>query len=358
MISIIIPCYNTAQYIDKCLESILSQNYQDYEIIIINDGSTDNLLAVLDKYKENPKIKIFSYQNQGVAQARNEGISKASGEYIMFVDPDDYITPNALQILYEETQKDQYDAIRYGFRKIYVDQNNIGYDDKEEPKIFNNNEEIINDYLPTYIGIGQDDFDNWKAIGNNIWKYKQFASVCRFLFRRDTIIKNNIQFKRGITLGEDKFFICLFFLYANKICITNHVLYHYLIRDKGGMSSAVVNPKKIAKDKIIGIQERSNLRKLYSEKKNKDIYPMYIGTCIFGILEIIFRSKNLGFKECKTLVWPYLQLPDVVEAYQFINISGLPWKLKIPIFLIKKKLYSILIVLTCFTYKIGINIKA
>ena len=120
--SIIIPCYNTAQYIDKCLESILSQNYQDYEIIIINDVSTDNLLAVLAKYKENPKIKIFSYQNQGVAQARNEGISKASGEYIMFVDPDDYITPNALRILYEETQKDQYDAIRYGFRKIYVDQ--------------------------------------------------------------------------------------------------------------------------------------------------------------------------------------------------------------------------------------------
>lgn len=358
MISIIIPCYNTAQYIDQCLKSILSQNYQDYEIIIIDDGSTDNLLAVLAKYKENSKIKLFSYKNQGVAQARNEGISKATGEYIMFVDPDDYITPNALQILYEETQKDQYDAIRYGFRKIYVDQNNIGYDDKEKPKILNNNEEIINNYLPAYIGIGQKDFDDWKAIGNNIWKHKQFASVCRFLFKRDTIIKNNIQFKRGITLGEDKFFICLFFLYANKIHITSHVLYHYLIREKGGMTSAVGNPKEIAKDKIIGVQERSHLRKLYIENKKKDIFPMYIGTCVLGILEIIFRGRNLSSKECKILIHNYLCLPEVIEAITTVKISNLTWKLKYPLYFVKLKKTSLLIDIICFLTKIGIQIKA
>ncbi len=159
-------------------------------------------------------------------------------------------------------------------------------------------------------------------------------------------------------MGEDKFFICLFFLYANKICITNHVLYHYLIRDKGGMSSAIVNPKKIAKDKIIGIQERSNLRKLYKDTKHKDIFPMYIGTCVLGVLEIIFRGKDLSAKECKKLIHSYLCLPEVVEAITTVKISNLTWKLKYPLYFVKFKKTNLLIDIICFLTKIGIQIKA
>lgn len=338
MISIIIPCYNVAQYIEKCIESIISQSKQDYEIIVINDGSSDNILEILNKYINNPKIRVFSFENQGVAQARNEGILRANGEYILFVDPDDYIEPNTLEVLYKESQKDDFDAVRFGFKKIYVDQNYISHDDKEECKLFISNDDIVENYLPSYIGIGQKDLDEWKKI-DSIWKRKQFASVCRFMFKRKILIDNNILFKKGISLGEDKFFICLFFLYANKISVIDSVLYNYLIREKGGMTSSVKNPSKIANDKIIGVTERGYLNELYQKRKNIDIYNLYIGTIIFGILEIIYRSKDLKPKDSIEILKKYLSLSDVKKAAKIVHISRLPFKLYIPMKLIKMNLY-------------------
>lgn len=355
MISIIIPCYNVAQYIEKCIESIISQSLQDYEIIVINDGSSDNILDILKKYNNNQKIKVYSFENQGVAQARNEGILRANGEYILFVDPDDYIEPNTLEVLYNESQKDDFDAIRFGFKKIYVDQNNISHDDKEECKLFMSNDDIVEKYLPSYIGISQKDLDEWKRI-DSIWKRKQFASVCRFMFKRKLLIDNNIKFKKGITLGEDKFFICLFFLYANKISVIDSVLYNYLIREKGGMTSSVKNPSKIANDKIIGVTERGYLRELYKNIKNIDIYNLYIGTIVFGILEIIYRSKDLKPKESIEILKKYLSLPDVKKAVRIVSISGLPIKLYLPFFLIKRNMYNTMIKILWIINKIGLKI--
>ena len=91
--SIIVPAYNVEKYIEKCIDSILNQSYKNYEVIVINDGSTDNTLNILNKkYKD--KVKIYSKENGGLSSARNYGVLKSSSKYILFVDSDDWLEPD------------------------------------------------------------------------------------------------------------------------------------------------------------------------------------------------------------------------------------------------------------------------
>lgn len=95
-ISIILPCYKVAQYIERCINSILTQDFPNYEVIIINDGSPDNLLQICKQWEGLSNFTILSFPNQGLSQARNEGLAVAQGEYVYFLDPDDFIEPQLL----------------------------------------------------------------------------------------------------------------------------------------------------------------------------------------------------------------------------------------------------------------------
>ncbi len=100
-ISIVVPIYNAEKYLDRCIQSILNQSYKDLEIILIDDGSTDSSNKICNNYqKRDNRIKFISQKNEGVSAARNRGISEATGEFIGFVDSDDYIQPNMYETLY------------------------------------------------------------------------------------------------------------------------------------------------------------------------------------------------------------------------------------------------------------------
>ena len=96
--SFIVPVYNTKKYLKKCLDSLIKQTFKDFEIIIVNDGSTDNSMEIIEKYKNKySNIKVIEQQNQGLSLARNNGVKKTSGEYILFIDSDDYIEKDLLK---------------------------------------------------------------------------------------------------------------------------------------------------------------------------------------------------------------------------------------------------------------------
>lgn len=110
MISVIVPIYNVEEYLPACIESILNQTYKDLEILLIDDGSTDNSGKICDKYaRMDNRCIVFHQANKGVSEARNTGLNYATGEYISFVDGDDYIHPQMIEILYEEIKKEDYD---------------------------------------------------------------------------------------------------------------------------------------------------------------------------------------------------------------------------------------------------------
>ena len=116
--SLIIPAYNIENYIVKCITSILNQNYYNYEIIVVNDGSTDDTVKILENIKNN-KIKIINKKNGGLSSARNEGLRHVTGDYIWFVDGDDYIEKNALEILYNTLKDEMFDIISLKYYKEY-----------------------------------------------------------------------------------------------------------------------------------------------------------------------------------------------------------------------------------------------
>lgn len=123
-VSVIVPVYNTEQYIEKCLESLVNQTLDDIEIVLINDGSTDESLSIMTKYKEKyaDKILLISQENAGQGVARNLGISKCSGEYIGFVDSDDYVNLSMYETMWEKANEENLDLVECRYQ--YIDEKN------------------------------------------------------------------------------------------------------------------------------------------------------------------------------------------------------------------------------------------
>lgn len=352
----ILPCYNVAQYLERAMTSIFNQDYTDYEVIIVDDGSPDNLLDVCKKWRHLPNVRIVSTKNQGLSQARNEGLEVARGEYVYFFDPDDYINEGMFSSVIEKAHEGNYDAVHFGFKTIYEDQGGIHYDKKEKPYIYTSNEEIISKYLPKFIGFGQEDIDHWKD--GNIWDRNEFAGVWRFIYKRSILMENNIRFRKGITLFEDRLFDTMFFLYANSIAVMDKVFYNYIIKEKGLLTGSLNNHEKLIRDKINGVTERALLREMYLQNKGKDIFEMYIGTIILSALEIIVRGSKLSIGECYKHVSTYLKYQDVKDAFDRVRIGGFPLKLRIPTLMIKFKCTLLLVVLVHIASIIGLRMDA
>ena len=122
MISIIIPAYNAEKYLESTIQSVINQTYTDWELIIINDGSNDGTLELISNFKDrDSRIKVFSYENAGVAHSRNRGIAKARGEYIAFLDADDLWTPNKLEMQLEALQNNLDVGVAYSWVD-YIDE--------------------------------------------------------------------------------------------------------------------------------------------------------------------------------------------------------------------------------------------
>ena len=118
-VSVIIPVYNSEKYIEKCINSVLEQDYQEFELILINDGSKDGSLKILERYKEKYKEKIVlvNQENCGVSKTRNNAIQIANGEYIMFMDNDDFIDKDYIKTYIEEIEKEDLDVVIGGYRR-------------------------------------------------------------------------------------------------------------------------------------------------------------------------------------------------------------------------------------------------
>ena len=116
--SIIVPAYNVESYIDRCLKAIKSQEYKDYEVIIVNDGSTDNSVKIIEKYLSDKRFKLINQDNKGLSAARNSGIKKAIGDYLIFIDSDDYISDDLL-IKLDKILIKKYDLVKIQYNYLY-----------------------------------------------------------------------------------------------------------------------------------------------------------------------------------------------------------------------------------------------
>lgn len=210
-ISIIVPVYNVEEYLPRCLNSLINQTYKDIEIICINDGSQDNSMQILEDYrKKDNRIKIISQDNQGPSMARNAGIDKAEGEYILFIDSDDVLNTNACKILINEINKHKnIDIIWFQFTCIF----NNGH--KRYPRRLLIQQYDYNVY---------DNISGTFNLSNTIYAWDK-------LYNSEFIKNNKLYFPVNIKIFEDAVFITNCFLYNPYIIVLNKYLYNYSWRD-------------------------------------------------------------------------------------------------------------------------------
>lgn len=225
-VSIIIPAYNIGKYLDKCLYSVINQTLREIEIIIINDGSTDNTQEIIDYYKSKDKrIISISQENSGPGEARNTGMKIAKGKYIGFIDSDDKVDKEMYKKMYEKAEKYKSDIVSCNHIREY--DNN-----KFCNKIYNINKEFVD--LSNY------ELDNF--IKDDILTYAFGSEVWSKLIKKEIIFNNNITFKsHKEILGEDMLFLLECLLYVNKIVYINESLYIHRIRHNSLTNSTISN---------------------------------------------------------------------------------------------------------------------
>lgn len=203
MISIIVPVYNVEQYLAKCLDSCFAQTYQDIEVIAVNDGSTDGCAEILDQYAEKEsRLRVIHTGNGGVAKARSVGIDASCGEWLMFVDSDDYITNNAVEILLNETYKaENIDIVLASMNLLWSDGSIRSITQSEG---FYKSEEYFSALLCSKI----------------IW-----GPVCKLF--KSSLFEDNFNIPPHIKIGEDLMLNLLIATKVNTVTVINTPIYYY-----------------------------------------------------------------------------------------------------------------------------------
>ncbi len=217
-LSIIIPVYNVEKYVSNCLESILNQPFKDLEVICVNDGSSDKSLSVLQEYKNrDERIIIIDKKNEGSGVARNSALAIARGEYIFFVDGDDWIEENSLDKMISEADKLQTDILIFGGLSYYEEKGRKGgYSANKLPKKYLNK-----------IFSSED-------IKKDVFKFPSTAWTK--LYRREFLMKNNIKFQE-IKVGQDQLPFFHSMITAEKIALLPQNLYCYRKNRKGAVTA-------------------------------------------------------------------------------------------------------------------------
>lgn len=230
LISIIIPVYNAEKYLSKCLDSVKNQTYQDIEIILVNDGSTDQSRLICEEYsKKDNRFIVINKENGGVSSARNSGLKVATGKYIGFVDPDDWIEKNMYERLYNLIIENSADISMCGYIKEYVD-GSILYNTKKSDIIRLNQKQALNSIL------------NEEGFKGYLWN-KLFSAS---LIKKDP----KIIFDEEIHFCEDLLFCCKSILKSTNIVFDPTPYYHYIIHKRNASQSQFSIKKLTALDAL------------------------------------------------------------------------------------------------------------
>lgn len=202
-ISVIIPVYNVEKYLERCLESVLNQTHSNLEIILVNDGSRDSSLQICEKYAMmDQRIKVISQSNQGLSAARNTGVEQATGEYIAFLDSDDWLELDAYEYLLDALQRSEVDMIVAGIARTSIE--NVRHSDTFEEEILTQEQ-----YMQRFFKIG------WQGIEYYVCNKLMKASVVK-----------EVQFPVGLT-AEDVLATFRYILQVDRVLVSNKVVYNY-----------------------------------------------------------------------------------------------------------------------------------
>lgn len=305
-ISIILPVFNEEEYIKATLDSIFNQDFDDFEVIVVDDGSSDKTFDIVKETFENSDInnQIIRQENRGAGAARNKGISLARGEYIVFVDGDDYILTNHLKELYNP----QYD---FSLSQMVKKENNY----ITNPHIYDVDEITTKEFIKQEL------------------EMKIPFNFVQLSYKLDIIKKHNLKFREDVSYGEDTDFALRALSYGDSIKISNEITYYYLQHQE-----SLINTSKLKRFDYIPVLE--DLADFF-KKQNQDDLAELIHTS--RIPRAIFGNMNFFF-------YHNYDFDDVIQRMKELNLfdklskfeGDEKFALKIRLFLLNPKLYYIM----------------
>lgn len=309
-VSVVVPIYNVENYLGKCIESIINQTLKDIEIILVNDGSTDNSGIIADDYaKLDKRIKVIHQENAGQGQARNIGISISNGEYIGFIDSDDWIDVNMYEYLYKSISRNNAD-IGVCSRRGYNEDGSIGH-----TKLVENNEIFYID----------------KNIGEYVVKhlfYPHTVSSCNKLYKSDLIKKNNIMFKSVDEVGsEDALFNYCTLLNTKKVVTVRTVFYNGLEREGSTTRKYKENSMKRTANLIREIYEYSDqINKIEVANEIAPIFLLFFQQWNYSYIKTYGTGKlndNLKFEHSKLYKEKYFKEAEKRLIFNRDNLNNM-----------------------------------
>lgn len=319
-VSIIIPVYNTKkEYLKECFESIDNQTYKNFEVVIVDDGSKQEIADFLDTYNKKEKYKVFHKKNEGVSTARNFGIDNSTGAWLMFVDSDDFISENALERLIQNSE--DMDIVIGGVKRT-----NITKDINFEEHIFEKYEvcELIKSIFQAKSG-----------------KYQYVDGLWGKLYNRNFWKKYNLKLKKELRYGEDATLNLEAYINANKIKYFSEVVYFWRTNDES--VTAKYNPILIDEQEKVLKNLKDKFPRMIQEYEKEFI--AYISKAIKNIIKNIYSSTETTKQEKRDLVKRLIKQPVFKECIESNLYNEIPNDRKIILVLLRYRLFTILEVL-------------
>ena len=279
-VSVIVPVYNVELYLEECLDSIINQTFKEIEIILVNDGSTDSSSEIIEFYAlKDSRIVILTQPNGGVSVARNTGIKKASGKYILFVDSDDTLLSNSIEVLYQKAEETGADIVIGNALRCYPDGSQTLY--------FPHGKTLSNGLLWT-----------GESVFTKLMEWDMLPLAVSYFTRKDIIIDNKLLFQENI-LHEDEIWCVKTILAAQKVLFIEFNYYFYWQRENSIMNSdnKAFRIKSLFEVAKALYQHSEALQvKDISEKAISCIYVRIFWICHF-IYSLVFQNKTVTFTE-------------------------------------------------------------
>ena len=280
MVSIVVPIYNAEQYLRRCVDSILNQEYTDFELLLVNDGSTDASGDICEEYgDQDPRVIVIQKENTGVSDSRNRALDRARGKYLQFLDSDDWITPDATRLFVRAAEEYGCDMVISDFYRVVGERLSTKGDIEEEGV-------LTREEFAAHMMENPADF--------------YYGVLWNKLYRRDIVEEHNLRMDTDINWCEDFMFNLEYIRYA-KVFYALHAPIYYYVKRKGSLASQGINISKTVKMKLNVFEYYNNFYKHVLEEEDYEknrlqVYRFFIDAAGDGTVppSILPGSKKLG----------------------------------------------------------------
>lgn len=310
LVSIVVPVYNGAPYISQCVKLIQAQTYRQLEVLLVNDGSTDDSAIVCEHaIKNDERFRLINRENGGTARARNTGLDAAKGSYIIFLDVDDEYHPEMISVMVQAMERYQVDMVACGFNFKVEAPKNGGQDYLEykhwPDSVYHDLEEIRRDYIP-------------------IWDSDMFSTIWNKMFRMTTLRRYGMRFRDGHVYTEDRVFNRLFLSKSQSVAFVDKCLYDY-VRDRPGSTTVRYRDNMFDIRHMEYVEFKQHFKDLgVWDDESREYTSREFIERIAGCIENVFHARdNLTARQKYQKIHFLISHPDVREAICYARCRSL-----------------------------------